>query len=90
LLTALINTRYKISAHMVGLGGLLGGLISVSALIRFDMTPFYILIILIAGITATARLILGEHRHSQIYAGFALGFLVQVSLFLALQKMIFA
>src|SRR6476661_5444732 len=34
LLTAIINLKYKISAHMVGLGGLLGALISVSYLIR--------------------------------------------------------
>lgn len=33
LLTALVNLKYKISAHMVGLGGLLGILISVSYLI---------------------------------------------------------
>jgi hypothetical protein len=90
LFTALINSRYKISAHMVGLGGLFGGLVSVSALIQFDMTLFYIIVILIAGITATARLILEEHRPSQIYAGFALGFCVQAGLFFALQKMIFA
>jgi hypothetical protein len=90
VLTALINTRYKISAHMVGLGGLLGVLVSVSALIQFDMTVFYILVILVAGLTATARLILEEHRPSQVYAGFLLGFLVQAGLFLGLQKMIFA
>ncbi len=88
--TALINTRFKISAHMVGLGGLLGVLISVSALIRFDMTVFYIAVILIAGITAWARLILEEHRPSQIYLGFFLGLFIQMGLFFALQKMIFA
>ena len=88
--TALINSKYKISAHMVGLGGLLGGLVSVSALIRFDMTLYYILVIVAAGITATARLVLEEHRPSQIYTGFALGFAIQAGLFFALQKMIFA
>lgn len=90
VLTALINLRYKISAHMVGLGGLLGVLVSVSSLIRFDMTLFYILVILVAGITAVARLILDEHRPAQIYLGFLLGFAVQAGLFLGLQKMIFA
>lgn len=90
LLTALINVRYKISAHMVGLGGLLAVLISISALIRFDMTLFYILIILVSGITAWARLVLDEHKPVQIYLGFLLGFGVQAGLFFALQKMIFA
>lgn len=90
VLTALVNAKFKISAHMVGLGGLLGVLVSVSALIRFDMTLYYILVILIAGVTAVARLYLDEHRPSQIYAGFALGFVIQAGLFFGLQSMIFA
>jgi membrane-associated HD superfamily phosphohydrolase len=90
LLTALINLRYKISAHMVGVGGLLGVIISISYLIKFDMTLFYILVILMAGLIAFARLRLEEHRPSQIYSGFLLGFIVQTSLFFILQKTIFA
>jgi hypothetical protein len=90
LLVAIINLRYKISAHMVGLGGVLGVLISVSYLIRFDMTIYYVLVIILAGITGYARLTLGSHRPSQIYSGFLLGLIVQCTLFFALQKMIFA
>jgi hypothetical protein len=90
LLTAIINLRYKISAHMVGLGGLLGVLISVSFLTRFDMTLWYIGVILLAGIAGYARLRLGEHRPSQIYSGFILGLLVQTGLFILAQKIIFA
>ena len=89
LLTAIINMKYKISAHMVGLGGLLGALISVSYLIRFDMTMYYIPVIIVAGTVGAARLILQEHRPSQIYAGFILGLFVQTALFFALQRFIF-
>lgn len=89
-LTAIINLKYKISAHMVGLGGLLGVLIAVSNIIRFDMTVYYIVVILIAGIVGSARLVLKEHQPSQIYSGFILGLLVQLSLFVAFQKVIFA
>lgn len=87
LLTALINLKYKISAHMVGIGGLLGALISISSIIRFDMTAFYVLVILLAGIIGFSRLKLNEHKPSQVYAGFALGLLTQVVLFFALQKL---
>lgn len=90
LLTAIINLKYKISAHMVGVGGLLGVLIAVASLIKFDMTIFYILIILLSGIIGTARLILNEHRPSQIFSGFLLGLGVQLSLFFVLHKFIFA
>lgn len=90
LLTALINLRYKISAHMVGIGGLLGVLISVASLIKFDMTFFYIAIVIVAGIIGSARLFLKEHRPSQVYLGFLLGLFVQMGLFFAFQRMIFA
>jgi urea transporter len=90
LLSTLINLKYKISAHMVGLGGLLGVLISVSYLIHFDMTPYYIITIVVAGIVAFARLFLNEHKPAQIYLGFFLGLIVQTSLFFGLQKLIFA
>jgi hypothetical protein len=90
LLTALCNLKFKISAHMVGIGGLLGVLVSVSYMLRFDMTRYYMLVILLAGIVGFARLRLGEHKPSQIYTGFFLGFIVQAGLFLALHNIIFA
>jgi hypothetical protein len=86
LFTAIINLRYKISAHMVGIGGLLGVLISISWLIRFDITPFYIAVILAAGLVGFARLVLNEHKPGQLYLGFLLGLLVQSGLFFALQN----
>lgn len=90
LLTAIINLKYKISAHMVGIGGMLGVLISISYLIKFDFTFFYMAVIVIAGLVAFARLTLKEHEPSQIYTGFLLGLIVQTSLFFTLQKIIFA
>jgi hypothetical protein len=90
LLTAVFNLRSKISAHMVGIGGLLGVLISVSYLIKFDMTLFYILVILLAGVIGFARLQLQEHKPYQLYAGFFLGLLVQIALFFTLHKITFA
>jgi hypothetical protein len=90
LATAIINLKTKISAHMVGLGGLLGVLISVSYLIKFDMTVFYIVVILLSGLAGFARLRLEEHSPGQIYAGFFLGLIMQTVLFFSFQKVIFA
>ncbi len=89
LLTALVNLKHKISAHMVGLGGLLGVLISVSFLLKLDLTLFYIAVVLIAGLVGTARMILNEHRPVELLSGFALGLLVQITLFFILQKISF-
>ena len=90
LITAFINLKFKISAHMVGIGGLLGILISLSFLIKYDMTLFYILIIILAGFVGFARLYLNEHKPSQLYFGFFLGLSVQLGLFFILQKITFA
>lgn len=75
---------------MVGVGGLLGVLISISSLIEFDMTPFYIAVIVLAGFIGFSRLHLQEHKPSQIYTGFLLGLVVQTLLFSMLHKLIFA
>ena len=71
---------------MVGIGGLLGVLISVSYLIKFDMTIFYILVIIVAGLIGFARLKLQEHQPYQLYLGFLLGLAVQITLFFSLHN----
>jgi hypothetical protein len=90
LLTAIINLKFKISAHMIGIGGLLGVIISISHLIKFDMTVFYMLLILIAGIIGVSRLILKEHKPYQLYLGFLLGLAVQSGLFFVMKELTFA
>jgi hypothetical protein len=87
-LCAMINMKYKISAHMAGIGGLMGLLINAAGLIQGNLLPYYIGIIVLAGIIGSARLLLQEHVPSQIYAGFALGIVTHVTLFLAFQKLI--
>ena len=74
---------------MVGIGGLLGVLISVSYLIKFDMTLFYILVILMGGLVGFSRLMLNEHKPSQLYFGFLLGLIVQIGLVYVIQKFTF-
>lgn len=72
----LISLRWKISAHLAAIGGLLGGFIGLA--FRLQENPLLILIflILVSGALGTARLILGKHTRAQIYAGFILGFLI--------------
>ncbi|MBL7962897.1 MAG: hypothetical protein JNM31_03545 [Flavobacteriales bacterium] len=73
-LTLLISLRWKISAHMVGIGGLLGGL---SGLLwkhgTFAPTEMALFIVL-AGALGTARLLVSDHSPAQVAAGFVLGF----------------
>lgn len=87
LITALINLRYKISAHMVGIGGLIGMMISLSILLQYDLFYYIIITVLVAGLIGWSRIILEEHKPSQIYTGFLLGISCQLVLFLPLQQL---
>jgi hypothetical protein len=77
-----ISLKWKISAHMAAIGGLAGGFFGLS--FRFQENPMKILIalILIAGILGTARLMMGKHTRAQIYAGFLLGLVMMLLVFI--------
>ncbi|MCB2207076.1 MAG: hypothetical protein KQH67_02160 [Bacteroidetes bacterium] len=81
LLSLLINYFYKISLHMMALGGLLATLIGFSFLIHQDIRSYIFLLLIIAGITGTARLKLNAHSPSQVYAGFLIGVTVMLGLY---------
>lgn len=70
-----INFAWKISAHTLGVGGLLGGIMGVSRIHLMNPYWGFILIILICGLVAVSRIYLKRHTPMQTYAGFALGFL---------------
>lgn len=78
LIVSAILTRYwKISAHMIGIGGLIGGVLSVCYFVK-GANPYILFIILfiLAGCLGTARLILKRHTPAQVYVGFLLGLAV--------------
>jgi membrane-associated phospholipid phosphatase len=81
LLSLLINYFFKISLHMMALGGLLATFIGFSFLIHQDMRLYIFLIILVTGITGSARLKLNAHTPSQVYAGFILGVISMLGIF---------
>ena len=70
----LINLKWKISIHMIALGGTAGMLFAFATLFNFQLSTPLILMLILAGITGTARLILKAHIPSQVYSGFVLGF----------------
>ena len=82
LLTFLINFRWKISAHTIGIGGIAGATLGMIYRIQMDMSVALIAIILLAGLVAYARLKLNAHTPSQVYTGFVLGFIIELGLML--------
>jgi hypothetical protein len=78
ILTAwLINFKWKISIHMVGIGGLAGLLTGLSIRLDAGLSAPIIYAILISGMLGNARILLGAHNPLQVYAGFTLGFVLE-------------
>ena len=79
IIALLVNYKWKISLHMIGMGGIVGALFAMSQIFLINMMLPIVLWLLLSGILGTARLSLGSHKPSEIYIGFITGF---VSLFL--------
>ncbi|RRB14243.1 hypothetical protein EHT87_16120 [Larkinella knui] len=79
-LVGLISLFWKISAHSVGISGMVGALLGI-AIKSGETTLLYPLLAMIAlaGLLASARLHLNAHTPSQIAAGMGLGLVVSLT-----------
>lgn len=79
LLVGLVSLTWQISAHTVGIGGVVG--VVSGLMLRFSLNDLFIpllILIVLAGFTASARLKLNAHTPAQISAGLALGLVVSL------------
>ena len=76
LVMALINLKWKASAHMAGIGGVIALVyqIHVLGLSAFDLFWLLCLLIMVAGLLGSARLALRRHDIWQVLAGVIVGF----------------
>ena len=74
-----INVKWKISTHMIGLGGLVGLVIAISLRLEVNLVIYLVLLILISGIVGAARLKLNSHNILEVGAGFYIGLLIVLS-----------
>ncbi len=81
LLVLLISLRWKISVHMVGIGGLVGLVFSLSLYENNNILYYFITTIILAGLIGSSRLQLKAHNPPQVYAGFLQGLII-VTLYL--------
>ena len=73
IICILVNLKWKLSEHMAGMGGIIGGLVSFSALFSYNPVVWLCLFILIAGILGSARIVLGHHTLGEVISGFVVG-----------------
>lgn len=72
-LVAVINRWWKISAHLTGMGGLLGGILAYGiSMFSFPLSTL-VIVLSITLLVMYARLWLDAHTDSQVIAGFGLG-----------------
>lgn len=72
-LTIVINLFWKISAHMVGIGGLAGALVGIAAVHALPLLPIVAFVVLVGGVLGAARLYITDHTQGQILLGAVLG-----------------
>ncbi len=73
LVALVINLWWKVSIHMLGMGGLVGTFIGLA--LRYQVDAMYLVIILVflGGLVGYARLRLDAHTPGQVYVGWLLG-----------------
>lgn len=70
----IINYRWKISMHMMGMGGVTGIISGMMNSASNDISLLFMVQLILAGLVGTVRLAGHHHSAAQIYYGFALGF----------------
>ena len=71
----LANFKQKTSAHMVGIGGLLGIVYALSEIYIVGISQFLFPAIILTGLVGYSRLRLEAHQPIEIYSGLIVGFL---------------
>ncbi len=74
IICALINVWWKISTHTAAIGGVAGALFAFAYYLGFNPIWWLCLIIIVAGMVGTSRMILRQHSLSQVVGGFCVGF----------------
>jgi len=71
----LITFRWKISLHSAGMGGLLATVIILSIRMNAGLMVIWLPGIFISSLVMSSRLYMNSHNPSQVYSGFAVGFI---------------
>jgi hypothetical protein len=77
LFAAIISKFWKISLHLLGIGGVVGVFIALQ-LIEGGVMYLLLFFILLSGILGIARIAQKAHNHTQVYVGFLLGVSVEL------------
>jgi len=77
LIAAIVSKFWKISLHLLGIGGVVGVFIALQ-IIQGDFLYLLLLFILLSGLLGVARIKQKAHNYAQVYAGFLVGLSVEL------------
>lgn len=77
-----VNIWWKVSTHMVGMGGLVGALNAFSILFFYNPIWPFCGLLLLSGALGTSRIILRQHSLAQVLVGFAIGYVCAMTFIL--------
>lgn len=89
IISVVVNLKWKLSEHMAGMGAIVGGLVSFSALFGYNPVWWLCLFIFIAGVLGTARIILQHHTLGEVLVGFAVGLVCSLLVLHPLSNILF-
>ena len=76
LATALLNFRWKVSVHAVGVGAMVAAVLVLSFRMYAGMPGIVAIVFIVSGLVLSSRLWLRAHTPEQIYTGFLAGFTI--------------
>lgn len=79
---AMLNTWWKVSVHTAAIGGVAGALFAFGEIFLFNPRWWLCLVIVIAGLLGSARMILRQHSLNQVVGGFAIGLIAAATVIL--------
>jgi hypothetical protein len=85
LIGFMVTYFWKISFHMLSMGGFTGFLIALSILLGHEMPLLIISVIMISGMLGSARIMLNAHSPSQVYVGYLTGIAVMMILYFGIR-----
>lgn len=73
IVCAIINNWWKISTHTAAIGGVGGALLAFADIFGYNPIGWLCVIILVAGLLGSSRMIMRQHSLQQVLAGFGVG-----------------
>ena len=77
LIAAIVSKFWKISLHLMGIGGIVGVFIALQ-IMHGDFLYLLLFFILLSGLLGVARIKQKAHNHAQVYVGFLVGLSVEL------------